>query len=307
MGDFGKLPRSAYHTSYAHGSEYDMTRPEDPAQEFTFLPSAASHSSFSAVDPLSRYCTSFAFGPYALDFGPTIVHVLCANGDLYYMGPVLPLRATVPLSWVQGVKVLADQLGGLKTGWVDSLVRQVDEQHKRRGEDGVDSQGGGQTSTGLSASVWGKAEANEEVVRLHPPHLTPSGGPAPGTHRAIVRQGPVVLDPAPQEAGVALEDEDRALDLVLLKGDEGEVVYGIAWNGGRIDLGIMVDVPVPRWSSTRVSRNPKMSKGVTGKLTNRTRCKRIQPWRSSIRCCFHCRRRMPTRLSGMLRPSWSIR
>ena len=239
----------------AYNSEYDVTRPEDPAQEFTFLPTAPSHSSFSAVDPLSRYCTSFAFGPYALDFGPTIVHVLCANGDLYYMGPILPSRATVPLTWIQGVKVLADQVGGLKVGWVESLVRQVDEQLRRREDDGASLSGAGVGSGGLGASLMGNAEAEEEVVRLHPPHLTPSGGPAPGTHRAVVRQGPVVLDPAPQESGAALEDEDQAMDLVLLQGDEGEVVHGIAWSGGRVDLGIMVDPPMPRWSSTRVSKS----------------------------------------------------
>lgn len=259
----------------AHGSEYDVSRPEDPAQEFTFLPAAPSHSSFSAVDPLSRYCTSFAFGPHALDFGPTIVHVLCANGDLYYMGPVLPLRATVPLSWVQGVKVLADQLGGLKSNWVDSLVRQVDEQHRRQDEDDTGPSSSGLASTELGGSILGKVEMDEEVVRLHPPHLTPSGGPAPGVHRAVVRQGPVVLDPAPQESGAAAEDEDKALDLVLLQGDDGEVVHGMAWNGGRVDLGIMVDPPMPRWSSTRVSETSQV-RAMVDELMHRTRCKKTR-------------------------------
>lgn len=209
--------------------------PEDPTQTFTFL-TPSPPSTFSAVDPLSRYATSFSFSPFTNDFGATVVNVLCANGDLYYMGPILPLQAEVPSSWLQGVRAIGDREGGLKSGWVDSILKQI--------------QSGPKTDAA-------------STVRLHPPHLTVNGGPAPGLHRPLLRQGPVLLDPAPEEA----EDEDRATDFLLLEND-GEVVYAICWTGGRVDLGMMIDTPNPRWVSTKVCIPDYCAYGRTGPRTS---------------------------------------
>jgi len=37
-----------------------------------------------------------------------MVHVLMANGDIYTMGPVLPLHAEMPLRYLQGLKAYSD-------------------------------------------------------------------------------------------------------------------------------------------------------------------------------------------------------
>lgn len=99
----------------------------------------------------------------------------------------------------------------------------------------------------------------EKLVILHPPHLTASGGPAPGIHMEVERQGPAVFDPAGPEG----DEEDVASDLIMLnvrpegaggksegKG-EGEVrVLGLCWSGGRVDIGIEVQRVQGRWTGS---------------------------------------------------------
>jgi nucleoporin NUP82 len=218
-------------------SEYDITSPYDPSQTFTFLSDQPSSSRFTAVDPLSRYATSFAFAPYnssTFDFTPLMVYVLIANGDLYTMGPVMPIHAEIPLRYLQGLKAFTDARlkqskhagdvfsdegarATLQAQWVDGLVRQVKKVEGKQGE----------------------------VVRLHPPHLTETGGPAPGLHRSVMLQGPVIFSPGSQEVGAA-DDEDAASDLAMV-----EDMLAIAWSGGRVDLGVRRTIE-PRWISSRV-------------------------------------------------------
>ena len=245
--------------------EYDINQPQDPAQEYTFLPSS-SKSRFTAADPLSIYATSFAFMPMTFDLGPTTVHVLCANGDLYFMGPIIPLHASVPLRWLHAAKVVADREGGLKAQWVDNLFKQVKAEEDRKR---LDRELGLTTSRRASHSglkppgdiadkttaVDIPEDSNAETVRLHPPHLTSSGGPGPGHHRPVLRQGPVIYDPVPEEVGAAEYGEDVASDLMLFQSKKlgGETVVAIAWAGGRVDLGLVLDPPQPRWLSSKVS------------------------------------------------------
>ena len=217
-------------------SEYDITSPYDPSQTFSFLSDQPSSSRFTAIDPLSRYATSFAFSPYSsstYDFTPLTVYVLIANGDLYTMGPVMPIHAEIPLRYLQGLKAYTDAKvkrsraadvfsddgarSELQAQWVDGLIRQIKKVEGTQGE----------------------------VIKLHPPHLTETGGPAPGLHRSVMLQGPVVFSPGPQELGAA-EDEDAATDFVMM-----EDMLAIAWSGGRVDLGISRGIE-PRWISSRV-------------------------------------------------------
>nr|XP_019043367.1 hypothetical protein I302_07943 [Kwoniella bestiolae CBS 10118]OCF22297.1 hypothetical protein I302_07943 [Kwoniella bestiolae CBS 10118] len=236
--------------------EYDITQPHDAVQTFNFLSSSTTSSSkFTAIDPLSRYATSFAFSFGSIDFSPLIVYVLIANGDIYTMGPILPLRTEMPIRYLQGLKAYSearlakiqgearDVFGAGEAGlgratfqaqWVESLVKQVKMAEQQKKDEGT--------------------------VRVHPPHLTESGGPAPGAHRALLRQGPLVYSPAPQDIGNGDEDDEQAAtDLYIShippseeeENGETETIIAIAWSGGRVDIGLEVEKPVPRWLSSR--------------------------------------------------------
>ncbi|WVQ96138.1 hypothetical protein IAU59_003240 [Kwoniella sp. CBS 9459] len=273
--------------------EYDILQPHDPVQTFKFLPEKSTGAKFTAIDPLSRYATSFAFAKGDIDFSPLMIYVLVANGDLYTMGPILPLHTEMPIRYLQGLKAYSearlarvqgqakDVFGASEAGlgravfqaqWVESLVKQVrlaEEARTRKDEDVASPT---RRTSMLSRSVRGSADETptkarrpvEGTVRVHPPHLTEAGGPAPGAHRAMLRQGPVVFSPGPQDAGNGDEDEEQmASDLYLseigLSGDEAEssvksekqTIIGIAWAGGRVDVGLEVDRPEPRWYSSR--------------------------------------------------------
>jgi hypothetical protein len=102
--------------------------------------------------------------------------------------------------------------------------------------------------------------------------LTEEGGPAPGEHLAVQRQGPAKINPAPEE----VEDEITATDLVLLnipeKGavgpgasgardrgqvegggatdepEEGALVLAMVWSNGRLDFGLEVEAVKGSWA-----------------------------------------------------------
>jgi len=228
-----------------------------------------------------------------------MVHVLMANGDIYTMGPVLPLHAEMPLRYLQGLKAYSDnrlrrvreesgnedaeesaaRIGRatLHAQWVESLVKQVQRGHeyrRRREEDefATPSRRTSSLSERYPRRAW-EVNANlqrpplaDGMVRLHPPHLSETGGPAPGVHRAVVRQGPRVFSPRPQDIGIGSEEDGQiANDLWIshvelrpeenrdLDGGEGVTLVAIAWSGGRVDLGIETEKPEPRWLSSRVS------------------------------------------------------
>lgn len=183
------------------------------------------------------------------------------------MGPIMPLRSELPIRYVQGLKAyvkercrraegrkVEDELDRLESWdtFVDDLVKQT---NGKREED---------TSRRSSSAVTQK---DTEMVRIHPPHLTPTGGPASGSHKSLLRQGPVIYSPGPQEADDDV-DENVASDLVILcmprdEGtefeDEDESVkttvsaVGIAWSSGRVDIGMVVNAPEPAWVEKDVS------------------------------------------------------
>ncbi|OCF37125.1 hypothetical protein I316_01031 [Kwoniella heveanensis BCC8398] len=231
--------------------EYDILQPHDPVQTFNFLPEKSTGAKFTAIDPLSRHATSFAFSKGDVDFSPTMVYVLIANGDLYTMGPILPLHTELPIRYLQGLKAYSEArlakvqgqarnvFGASGAGlgravfqaqWVESLVKQVksaEEVRSRRDEE-VDS----------------------------PSRRT--------THRALLRQGPVVFSPGPQDVGNGDEDEEQvATDLYLSEdgpsdeeaegstASEKQRIVAIAWSGGRVDIGLEVEKSEPRWLSSR--------------------------------------------------------
>lgn len=240
--------------------EYDIRTPDDPTQTFTFLPQASTSSSskFTAIDPLSRHATSFAFHPYtssSYDFAPLVVHVLMANGDLYTMGPILPLRAEVPRRYLQGLK-----------GYVKERRRRAEASKNQEEQEKLDSWEtwvddlGKQAQSGSSTSRTDNKD-KQDTIKVHPPHLTPTGGPASGSHKALLRQGPVVYSPGPQEADD--EDEDNvASDIIVLTmprheehgneeedaGSSGSIgAVGIAWSSGRVDIGLLANALEPAW------------------------------------------------------------
>lgn len=275
------------------GSEYDILRPQDPVQTFTFLPEKTSRpkSKFSAIDPLSQYATSFTFGRGATDFAPLTVYALMANGDIYTMGPVLPLSAEVPASylaslqaWVaESTKTLEDtkakpgeegsaayaSLVGrrhLQEAWVNAVVKQGSPEDEPSTPSTPSTpprrHGFGLRDLTPSSPQSDKPPPPPGFIRVHPPHLTESGGPAPGMHRPVARQGPLLFSPAPEEVGNGDDiDEQSAADIAILHaaGDvpEGEVasahvnVLAIAWSSGRVDLGIDADGCEPRWITSR--------------------------------------------------------
>lgn len=284
-------------------SEYDVNQPKDPSQTFAFLPSTSTSSRFTAVDPLSRYATSFAFGIGKYDFGPFMVHVLVADGDVYTMGPILPLHTELPLRYLQVLKAYSDRKSErlkrfddedeeeylaklsqshLQSQWVDSLTKQVkDGEEARRSEEedeiATPSKRGSFYSsrlpqTGSNVPLHQQpSPVAESTMRVHPPHLTDTGGPAPGASRAIARQGPWVYHPSPQDVGAGADEEEQvASDLHIGRccvpvgqgegDDEAEreeiVLVAIAWSGGRVDLGVVGEKPEPQWITSKVSTQP---------------------------------------------------
>ncbi|WWC95514.1 hypothetical protein V866_002379 [Kwoniella sp. B9012] len=272
--------------------EYDINQPHDAVQTFNFLPStsASSSSKFTAIDPSSRYATSFAFSIGSIDFSPLMVYVLLANGDIYSMGPILPLRTEMPIRYLQGLKAYSetrlakiqnearDVFGAGQAGlgratfqaqWVESLVKQVKiAEQQKKDESSYESPTSRRTSLlNRSTSVRSndtstKSRPAEGTVRVHPPHLTESGGPASGAHRALLRQGPLVYSPAPQDIGNGDEDDEQAatdlyISQIRSSGDDeeggrsDETIIAIAWSGGRVDMGLEVEKPEPRWFSSR--------------------------------------------------------
>lgn len=246
---------------------------------------------FSAIDPLSQYASSFTFSAGDFDFGPLMVYVLMANGDVYTMGPALPLHADVPATYLQSLsawvtertkrleKADAGQVGdegsaerasyagrlALQAQWVDAVLRQA----RNSRDDGDADQNasparrrgfGLHESTTASTARADRPAPGPGMVRVHPPHLTESGSPAPGVHRPLVRQGPVVFNPSPQDVGNGDGvDEQSATDLIVLRasGDNEDDngprvnVIAIAWSAGRVDLGVAIDTPEPRWVTSR--------------------------------------------------------
>lgn len=278
-----------------HSSEYDILRPQDPVQTFSFLPETngrPAKNKFSAIDPLSQYATSFTFSRGSMDFSPLMVYALMANGDIYTMGPVLPFHAEVPVSylaslqaWVaerskelgeagkatpgqEGSAEYASLVGRrqLQEAWVQAVVKQ------NATEEAVAGTPPRRRGFGLrdppSPPRSDKPPPPPGYVHVHPPHLTASGGPAPGIHRPLMRQGPILFDPAPQEVGNGDDvDEQCATDLVIMHatGDVGDAsgeereddsgprvnVVAIAWSSGRVDLGVDTEGSEPRWLTSR--------------------------------------------------------
>jgi nucleoporin NUP82 len=261
-----------------------VLRPQDPVQTFQFLPEkeTASTSKFSAIDPLSQYATSFTFSDGTMDFGPTMVYALMANGDIYTMGPVLPLHAEVPATYLQSLQAWMEEkerqldaddgsaahaaLVGrtaLQMAWVNAVVRQAGGEEDK--DHSAPPRGYGLRDPSPPPPVTSRPPPPPGMVRVHPPHLSESGGPAPGVHRPLMRQGPLLLDPAPQEVGNGDDvDEQMATDLAIIRarGDKEKKeggdsdgqrinVLAIAWSGGRVDLGVEVTPPEPRWMSSR--------------------------------------------------------
>lgn len=257
-------------------------------QSFNFLADKTKGSKFSAIDPLSQYATSFSFSHGSVDFGPLMVYALMANGDVYVMGPVLPLQAEVPLSYLQSLQAWAaerqrrlksdEQQGaeqasligraGLQVQWVDALMRQAEKSEGDETPSPAQSTISHRRGFGLRDPSPERSPRRTPpppgFVHVHPPHLTASGSPAPGVHRPLIRQGPVLFDPAPQEVGNGDEiDEQIASDIVVFPAVPAEAdsaptedvepinVVGIAWSGGRIDIGIEERAPEPRWLSSR--------------------------------------------------------
>lgn len=206
-----------------------------------------------------------------------MVYALIANGNIYTMGPVIPRHAEVPATYLQTLQAwMAEKerrltespegstaehaalLGraSMQSQWINSVVRQAS------GEDEEEQANSPHRGYGLREPSPSPSEDRSPpppgMIRVHPPHLTRNGGPAPGVHRPILRQGPLLLDPAPQEVGNGDEiDEQMATDMFILEagaeaeGEERLNVVAIAWSGGRVDLGAAIDTPEPRWFSSR--------------------------------------------------------
>lgn len=179
-----------------------------------------------------------------------------ANGDIYILCPVLPLRAQLQLSYIKRLKAYVDDNDTLEAQtWVENLAKQVPQVEERTSSP---------PRSLLSRSLAKTKKEVEEVDRpilVHPPHLSPSGGPATGIHAPLERQGPIIFDPAPEEG----EDEEAATDMVLLSvpastaGQEGSEsaqgranaehlrVLSVVWGNGRVDVGLDVEGTKGRW------------------------------------------------------------
>ncbi|RXK35413.1 hypothetical protein M231_07317 [Tremella mesenterica] len=262
-------------TSDGQLREYDVRQPEDPTQTFSFLPeySKPSTSRFTAIDPLENYATSFCFSPAAEEglYG-LMVHVLVASGDIYTMGPVIPFHAGPSIISLRNMRAYTDarldraeddvfgeasQVHArvlMQHQWVESLIKQAKtgEDFKKREETPTKIR-----SIRASSEIPSSSPPPGKVV-VRPPHLSESGGPAPGIHRPILRQGPIVFTPRPRDGDEF--DEDIALDLAFIlpaPGDDEKKavndfqVIVVGWASGTLDVGVLLNRPEPRWVSSR--------------------------------------------------------
>ncbi|OCF61916.1 hypothetical protein L486_01580 [Kwoniella mangroviensis CBS 10435] len=228
--------------------EYDLNQPHDAVQTFNFLPStsASSSSKFTAIDPSSRYATSFAFSIGSIDFSPLMIYVLLANGDIYSMGPILPLRTEMPIRYLQGLKAYSET----------KLAKIQDEAR--------DVFGAGQAGLGRAIFQAQWVESLVKQVKIaEQQKKDESSYESPTTRRTtLLRQGPLVYSPAPQDIGNGDEDDEQAAtDLYISQiqssgeeieeGEEVDTIIAIAWSGGRVDIGLEVERPEPRWLSSR--------------------------------------------------------
>jgi nucleoporin NUP82 len=173
----------------------------------------------------------------------------------------------VPLHWVQRLKAYVTQKGSEEEQyWLTSLARQIHlERPEAPSSPGVRMSILGRSTMGSGEVEKGPEVDREQLVRLHPPHLTASGGPAPGVHMEVERQGPAVFDPAPPEG----DEDDVASDLILVgvvpsgtgqKGAVGVVrVLGVCWSSGRVDIGVETAPVMGRWVGSSVSRVSRSS------------------------------------------------
>jgi nucleoporin NUP82 len=185
------------------------------------------------------------------------------------MNPVMPLRSELPLRYLQGLKAYVRQKRrkaeekqdgqGIDRAdswdiWVGQMIKQYKEGTKTNESD--------RKALRQSSSSKGQND-KQDTVKVHPPHLTPTGGPATGSHKALLRQGPVIFSPAPQEAEDDY-DESYASDIAILSvptGDEDEEadsareeirVVSIAWSSSRVDIGLY-PTTAPVWVENNVS------------------------------------------------------
>jgi nucleoporin NUP82 len=218
-----------------------------------------------------------------------MVYVLMASGDVYAMGPVLPLHTDMPHRYLQGLKAYLVQRGAhgssavasssqatLQAQWVDNLVWQVKavEEADREKQDAILSpsrKGSIRRGTRRQSTQTERPPPPQGTVRVHPPHLTESGGPASGLHRPIMRQGPIICHPAPPEEDDE-DDEVVASDLVVQACSSGDdVIVGLVWSNGRVDIGAFVDPPDLKWATPRVSLLNDMSYGAEMSRKNQLR------------------------------------
>lgn len=148
--------------------------------------------------------------------------------------------------------------------WVENLSRQV----RLEGGDETPIMRTsilGRSTRGMAVKQETQEVDGDQLVRLHPPNLSMSGGPAPGDHREVERQGPAIFDPAPMEG----DEEDIASDLILLSvnvevAKEGKSrsdvrMLAICWASGRVDLGVDTQKVKGKWVQpvgSRVSHSP---------------------------------------------------
>ncbi|KAK4686952.1 nucleoporin NUP82, partial [Tremellales sp. Uapishka_1] len=244
--------------------EYDVLRPSDPVQTFDFLTSTSnSPSRFSAADPLSTIATSFSFSKSLSGIGweDLMVYVLLGNGDVFLMGPILPFQSEIPLSFLRNLKCYTETRLRREKGsgrlrmqdqWVDAVLRQVDEARESESEiDILVSRRHTESGSPEKRKLEMEMEIEKKVL-IRPPHLTEAGEPVPGLQKTLLRQGPIIFEPSPDEITNEDEDEEQvAVDLVLFQPLDDTVVLSIAWSGGRVDLGLVVEKPEPRWLSVR--------------------------------------------------------
>ena len=186
------------------------------------------------------------------------------------MNPILPLRAELPLRYLQGLKAYVKQrrrkAEDYKDGeeidradswdiWVGHLIKQYKEGSK------VEESPNKSMRRSMSVSP---PDGKQDTVKVHPPHLTSTGGPAAGSHKALIRQGPVIFNPAPSEADDD-DEENYASDITVMRVSTGDAdededrsgdevrVMSIVWSSSRVDIGLYTEVSGPEWVEKDVS------------------------------------------------------
>lgn len=205
------------------------------------------------------------------DWTPLTIYTLCTNGDIYALCPFMPKNASIPSSYLHSLSSYvklsrpdsvfsgSGDEGDLQVRFVTSLLKQASSQQQSAPINASPERARSTTPMNIDSSRAGTVEPEDNFRDLGLVNVqVPSSMVIPAQPQP---QGPFLLAPAPHE--LSEERESRGADLFytrIANQGEGIGIIGIASDDGRIDLCILIESILPKWTpSKKDSKNKRKS------------------------------------------------